>query len=241
MIDLILATLPALLTLTALEIILGFDNLVIIAILTEKLSAKQRPAARRLGLGFALITRVMLLSLAFFTAQLSAPFYVIGDFGISARDVLLLAGGAFLIWKAWVEIRELMTSKNHANKHKLHDALVRVVIQIALMDIVFSFDTVMTAIGLARDLWVMIAAICIAMAAMVWAVDGISNFINRHLRIKILALTYMLLIGAVLLARAAHIEIPDGYIYSALGFSVLAEMVQMGVAHQKNMGRSRAK
>jgi predicted tellurium resistance membrane protein TerC len=202
--------------------------------LTEKLPAARRPTARRLGLGFALITRVMLLSIAFFTAQLSQPFYVIGNFGISWRDVLLFIGGAFLIWKGGAEIRERMTAATHAPKHQLHDALVRVVIQIALMDIVFSFDTVMTAIGLARDLWVMILAIVIAMAAMVWAVDGISNFINRHLRIKILALTYMLLIGAALVAKAFHIDVPDGYLYSALGFSCFAELMQMAVRHHSH-------
>ena len=228
-----LNTLAALLTLTTLEVILGFDNLVIIAILTEKLPSARRPSARQLGLGFALITRVMLLSIAFFTAQLSQPFMHIVDFGISARDVLLLAGGVFLMIKGGTEIREKMQPQDGVHKHRQHDRLLAVVTQIALMDIVFSFDTVMTAIGLARDLWVMITAIVLAMVAMVWAVDGISNFINRHLRIKILALAYMVLIGAALVAQAAHMVVPSGYLYSALGFSALVEFIQMAVHHRR--------
>lgn len=223
----------ALVTLTALEIILGFDNLVIIAILTEKLPPLRRPAARRLGLALALITRVMLLSIAFFTAQLSQPFATVAGFAISARDLLLLAGGAFLIIKGYAEIHhKIIGTPEFERKHKHYDTLLLVALQIALMDIVLSFDTVMTAIGLARDLWVMILAICIAMAAMVLAINVISDFIGRHPRIKTLALCYMLLIGAALIAQAFHIQVSNTYLYSAIAFSCFVELVQTAAARK---------
>jgi len=233
--------LAALVTLTVLEIVLGFDNLVIIAILTERLPPTRRPAARRLGLALALITRVMLLSLAFFTAQLSAPSYYIGDFGISWRDILLLAGGVFLVWKGAAEIRHKITGADVTPaqagakpRHKHYDTLLAVALQIAVMDIVFSFDTVMTAIGLANNLWVMIGAIVIAMAAMVWAVNIISDFIGRHPRVKILALCYVILIGAALVGKAFHLPVPDEYLYSAIAFSCFAEGMQMATARRKH-------
>jgi len=225
----------ALVTLTVLEIVLGFDNLVIIAILTERLPHARRPAARRLGLAFALITRVILLSIAFFTAQLSAPFYYLGDFGISWRDILLLVGGVFLVWKGAAEIRHKITGATESNpRHKHYETLLAVALQIAMMDIVFSFDTVMTAIGLANNLWVMIGAIVIAMAAMVWAVNIISDFIGRHPRVKILALCYVILIGAALVGKAFHLPVPDEYLYSAIAFSCFAEGMQMATARRKH-------
>ncbi len=233
--ELSLNTLAALVTLTALEIILGFDNIVIIAILTERLPPKRRPAARRLGLVLALITRVMLLSIAFFTAQLSAPFYYLGEFGISWRDLLLLAGGLFLVVKGGGEIRnKIMGAEENKSNHRHFDTLLAVALQIAVMDIVFSFDTVMTAIGLANNLWVMIGAIIIAMAAMVAAVNVISDFIMRHPRIKMLALCYVVLIGAALVGKAFHLPIADEYLYSAIAFSCFVEAIQMATSRRRS-------
>ncbi len=235
MMEFSLNALAALVTLTVLEIVLGFDNLVIIAILTERLEPRRRPAARRLGLALALITRVMLLSIAFFTAQLSAPFYYLGDFGISWRDILLLAGGVFLVAKGGGEIREkIKGAAEYKSHHKHFDTLFAVALQIAVMDIVFSFDTVMTAIGLANNLWVMIGAIVIAMAAMVLAVNVISDFIARHPRIKMLALCYVVLIGAALIGKAVHLLIPDEYLYSAIAFSCFVEAIQMATTRRKH-------
>lgn len=221
------AHLGPLLTLSAMEIVLGIDNLVLIAILSDKLPPKQRPLARKLGLGFALLTRCMLLSLIFMLSTLAKPLFTLGvDHPVSVRDVLLLAGGGFLIWKGLKELYEkIMPHDEHESKIKGANALLLVIAQIGFMDIVFSFDSVMTAIGLAEHIGVMITAIIIAMAVMVLAVDPISEFINHNPSIKVLALCYMLLIGVALIFESMHAEIPKGMIYSAMGFSFFVEMM----------------
>lgn len=218
--------LGALFTLAAMEIVLGIDNLVLIAILSDKLPPKQRPLARKLGLGFALITRVMLLSLIFMLSTLVKPVFSIGDHPVSSRDLLLLLGGGFLIWKGIKELYEkIMPDHGGENKVKGANALLLVIMQIGFMDIVFSFDSVMTAIGLAEHIGVMITAIIIAMIVMVLAVDPISEFINHNPSIKVLALCYMLLIGVALIFESMHADIPKGMIYSAMGFSFFVEMM----------------
>lgn len=235
MIDFSADAILALITLTGLEIILGFDNLVVIGILTDKLPPARRPWARRLGLVLALITRVMLLSLAFFAAHLSEPFAEIGGYPVSWRDVLLFAGGAFLIYKGAKEIHEkLSPPADHAAGHKQFSNVAMVVMQIGLVDIVFSFDSVMTAIGLADHLWVMITAIVIAMAAMMVAVNWISEFISRHPRIKMLALAYMLLIGGALVLESVHMELSKTALYLAMGFSVAVEFLHMAAARKSH-------
>lgn len=226
--------LVALLTLAGLEIILGFDNLVVISILTDKLPPARRPWARRLGLLLALITRVMLLSLAFFAAHLSEPLFDFLGMSFSWREILLIAGGIFLIVKGGKEILEkIHHAQETAPKHKQFNSVAMVVMQIGLVDIVFSFDSVMTAIGLAEHLWVMITAIVIAMAAMVLAVNVISDFVSRHPRIKMLALCYMLLIGAALVLEGVHIELPKIALYLAMGFSVMVELLNMAATHKR--------
>ena len=222
-----LDALAALLTLSALEIVLGFDNLVLIAILTERLPPEERPMARRLGLIFALVTRVMLLSLAFFMSNLTATLFALGDHPVSWRDIMLLGGGLFLIAKATLEIHHKIEDKEEAGNVKQFSKTALVIGQIAVMDIIFSFDSVMTAIGMSKDLWVMVTAIVIAMAAMVMAINVISDFISRHPTVKILALSYMILIGMALIAEAAHYEIPKGYLYFAMAFSFGVEIVNM--------------
>jgi predicted tellurium resistance membrane protein TerC len=218
----------ALVTLAGLEIILGFDNLVVIAILTDKLPPRQRPMARRLGLMFALVTRVLLLTLAFYAAHLSQPFGTLAGHPVSWRDVLLLAGGIFLIYKGGKEIYEkIHAAQETSSHHRQFSSVPLVVMQIGLIDIVFSFDSVMTAIGLAEQLWVMVLAIIVAMAAMLLAVNVISDFVSRHPRIKMLALCYMLLIGAALILESLHIELPKVALYLAMGFSFLVEVCNM--------------
>lgn len=218
--------LGALFTLAAMEIVLGIDNLVLIAILSDKLPPAQRPLARKLGLGFALITRVMLLSLIFMLSTLVKPVLHLGDHPVSSRDILLLVGGGFLIWKGIKELYEkIMPDREGESKIKGANALLLVILQIGFMDIVFSFDSVMTAIGLAEHIGVMITAIVIAMAVMVLAVDPISEFINHNPSIKVLALCYMLLIGVALIFESMHADIPKGMVYSAMGFSFFVEMM----------------
>ncbi len=218
----------ALLTLTALEVVLGFDNLVLIAILTERLPPEKRPLARRLGLLFALVSRVALLSLAFFMAQLSEPFLFLFGYGFSWREILLIAGGLFLLAKGTLEIHHKIEDKDDDGSGvKKFGTMQMVIIQIAIMDIVFSFDSVMTAIGVADHLWVMVVAILISMAVMVLAINKISDFISRHPTVKVLALSYMLLIGMALIGEGFHAEIPKGYLYFAMAFSFGVEVINM--------------
>lgn len=232
--DLSFEILLSLLTLAGLEIILGFDNLVVIGILTDKLPPARRPWARRLGLILALVTRLMLLSLAFFAAHLSEPFADIMGHPLSWRDVLLFAGGVFLIYKGGKEILEKIHAAHEtAPQHKQFNSVALVVLQIGLVDIIFSFDSVMSAIGLAQQLWVMIVAITIAMVAMMMAVNKIADFISRHPRIKMLALAYMLLIGAALILESIHVELPKSALYLAMGFSVGVEFLHMA-AHRRH-------
>lgn len=229
----------SLFALAALEIILGFDNLVVISILTDKLPAAQRPWARRLGLLLALVTRVMLLSLAFFAAHLSRPFMDVLGHPISWRDVLLFAGGVFLIYKGGKEIHEkIHAAQEPMHSHKQFSSVAWVVVQIGLVDIIFSFDSVMTAIGLADHLWVMITAIVIAMAAMMLAINKIADFISRHPRIKMLALAYMLLIGGALVLESVHIELSKTALYLAMGFSVMVEGLHMLAARKHRHAES---
>lgn len=225
----------ALFTLTALEVVLGFDNLVLIAILTERLPPENRPIARRMGLLFALVTRVLLLSLAFFMAQLSEPFLHLFGFDFSWRELLLLAGGLFLLAKGTLEIHHKIEDRDDDTSGiKRYGAVPMVIAQIAIMDIVFSFDSVMTAIGVADHLWIMITAIVIAMVVMVMAINAIADFISRHPTIKILALSYMLLIGMALIGEGFHVEIPKGYLYFAMAFSFGVEMINMAIRNKSN-------
>lgn len=216
-----------LLTLSAMEIVLGVDNLVLIAILSDKLPAAQRPAARKIGLMVALATRICLLSLIFMLSTLTKTLFDLGHHPVTARDVLLLAGGGFLIWKGLKELIENLNPESEEHGIKGAGNFVMIILQIGFMDIVFSFDSVMTAIGLAEHIGVMISAIVLAMAVMLLAVDPISNFINRNPSIKTLALCYMLLIGVALIFESMHADIPKGMIYSAMGFSFFVEMMNL--------------
>ncbi len=217
--------LASLLALIVLEIILGIDNLVFLAILTEKLPLKERRKARRLGLMFAWVTRLLLLFSAMWIVQLTHPLFSIGQWSFSARDLFLMVGGGFLIVKATQEIHDEVNedpplARYHAESQS---RLSQVVIQVGLMDIIFSFDSILTAVGLTSHFWVMATAITIAIMVMIYASEPVSHFIHKHPTIKMLALSFLILIGMVLLADGFSFHIPRGYIYVAMGFSLGVE------------------
>jgi predicted tellurium resistance membrane protein TerC len=217
-------------TLTLLEIVLGIDNLILISILSDKLPVEQQKKARRIGLVAALVTRLMLISLAFVISKLEGELFSILGHGFSGRDLLLIAGGLFLMVKGTLEIHHKIEDAPDSPKTiKPPNQFTMVILQIAIMDIIFSFDSVMTAIGVADHLPIMIAAILISMVFMVLAVDGLSAFIARHPTVKVLALSYMLLIGMALVGDSMGFHIPKGYLYFSMAFSMFVEFVNMAV------------
>ncbi|WCL55731.1 TerC family protein [Gimibacter soli] len=223
----------AFITLTALEIVLGIDNLIVISILTDRLKPEEQASARKLGLAAALVTRLMLLSLAFFIAQMEAPLFTAFGEEFSWRDLLLIAGGLFLLAKGTLEIHHNIEDKEADERRVRHAAFMAVIFQIAVMDIVFSFDSVMTAVGIADHLSVMVAAILISMIIMVLAVNQVAGFINRHPTVKILGLSYMLLIGLTLIGDGLGQHIPKGYLYFAMAFSFFVEVLNMTARNRK--------
>ncbi len=219
----------ALLTLTVLEIVLGIDNIVFISILTDALPQAERPKARQLGLGLALVTRILLLLSLSWIIQLEDPLFTMPFFniGISGRDLILMGGGLFLIYKATHEIHDKLEGKQGHAGAKVAASLAAVVIQIGLLDMVFSLDSVITAVGMARELIVMITAVIIAVIIMLMASTPLSEFVSHHPTVKILALSFLLLIGTSLIAEGLHQHIEKGYVYFAMGFSVFVEMLNL--------------
>lgn len=225
----------ALLTLTILEIVLGIDNIIFISILSSKLPESQQGKARQIGLLAALGTRVLLLLSISWVVKLTDPLFSVFHFGISGRDLILLGGGLFLLAKATHEIH--VNLEGHVEEeHKENTKKISfwgVITQIALLDIVFSLDSVITAVGMADDLAVMIIAVIIAIGIMLFAATPLSDFVNRHPTVKILALSFLLLIGFSLLVEGLHQHISKGYIYFAMGFSVFVEMLNLRVRNKK--------
>jgi predicted tellurium resistance membrane protein TerC len=219
----------ALLTLTVLEIVLGIDNIVFISILSDRLPRDQQPRARRLGLGLAMITRILLLLSLSWLIHLETPLFNIFSLGISGRDLILLIGGLFLIYKSTHEIHDKLEGKEGEASAKVAASLMAVVIQIGLLDIIFSLDSVITAVGMANNIAIMIGAVIIAVMIMMAASDPISEFVNQHPTVKILALSFLLLIGTSLIVEGLHQEIPKGYIYFAMAFSVFVEVLNLRV------------
>ncbi|MXV13975.1 TerC family protein [Hufsiella ginkgonis] len=229
----------SLLTLTVLEIVLGIDNIIFISILAGKLPSSQQKKARQLGLGLAMITRVLLLLSLTWIMTLTAPLFNIGSWigitegdwheklAISGRDLILLVGGLFLIYKSTHEIHEKLEGDEHTDTGKKAMSFTGTIVQILLLDIVFSLDSVITAVGMAEHIEIMIAAVVIAVGIMMVSAGGISNFVNNHPTVKMLALSFLLLIGVSLLAEALEQHIPKGYIYFAMAFSVLVEMLNL--------------
>lgn len=224
----------ALLTLTVLEIVLGIDNIVFISILSGKLPKEKQKKARQTGLALALITRVLLLLSLSWVMSLTAPLFTVIHQEISGRDLILLIGGLFLIYKATAEIHEKLEGENHDTEIKGKVNFTSVIAQILVLDVVFSLDSVITAVGMANHIEVMIAAVVIAVIIMLFAAESISKFVNQHPTVKMLALSFLVLIGVSLLAEGLDQHIPKGYIYFAMAFSVLVEMLNLRLKKKAN-------
>ena len=220
----------ALLTLTLLEIVLGIDNIVFISILAGKLPAAKRRRARMVGLALAMGTRILLLLSLAWIMRLTRPWFTLGPQEISGRDLILLLGGMFLLWKSTHEIHERLEGAADAPEQKQTrkaNTMASVLTQIALLDIVFSLDSVITAVGMAKEVSIMIAAIVVSVGIMMWASGPLGDFVEQHPTVKMLALSFLLLIGMALVAEGFHQHIPKGYIYFAMGFSVFVEMLNL--------------
>ncbi len=217
----------SLLTLTGLEIVLGIDNVIFISILAGKLPADQQPRARSLGLSLALITRIALLASIAWIAKLTAPLFSVFDHGVSGRDLILLLGGLFLLVKSTMEIHHKLEGEEGGANPKGAARFGAVLVQIMLLDVVFSLDSVITAVGMAQHLPVMITAVVLSMGVMLLAAGSISDFVNKHPTLKILALSFLLLIGTTLIAEGMGFHIPKGYVYFAMAFSFGVEMLNL--------------
>ncbi len=220
----------SLLTLTALEIVLGIDNIIFIAILAGKLPAEQQAKARKLGLMLALITRILLLLSLTWIMGLTKPLFTLPilQSGVSGRDLVLLLGGLFLIWKSVREVHEKLEDEDgHATAGRGRASFASVIVQILLLDIVFSLDSVITAVGMADNIWVMITAVIIALGVMLVFATRISDFVNQHPTLKMLALSFLILIGVTLLGEGLHFHIPKGYIYFSMAFAFAVEMLNL--------------
>lgn len=243
-------TLIALATLTFLEIVLGVDNIIFISILSGKLPAGQQVRARRVGLLGAMLTRVLLLFSLAWIIRLTRPLFTALHHEVTGRDIILIVGGLFLLAKSTIEIHERLEGEEGHGSARVAASFASVIVQIMLLDIVFSLDSVITAVGMVDQVWVMIAAVIISVAIMMAAAEPISAFVHRHPTVKMLALSFLLLIGLSLLLEGFGQHIPKGYIYFAMGFSVFVEMINLRIraraaapvhlrdAYVKDQGRS---
>jgi predicted tellurium resistance membrane protein TerC len=219
----------ALATLTALEIILGVDNVIFISILAGKLPQQDQARARRLGLTAAMVMRILLLFSLAWIIRLTAPLFTVAGQAISGRDLILIGGGLFLLAKATLEIHERLEGHEGHGKPAAAPSFAAVILQIMLLDVVFSLDSVITAVGMANDLAIMVAAVVLAVGVMMLSAASISGFVGRHPTVKILALSFLMLIGMSLVGEGLDLHIPKGYIYFAMGFSVFVEMINLRV------------
>lgn len=217
----------ALITLTMLEIVLGIDNIIFISILTGKLPLHQQPRARTLGLGFAMITRLLLLFSLVWLTRLTAPLFTVLEWEISVRDLVLIIGGAFLIAKSTMELHNsLEGEEDHAASASAHGFSL-IIVQIAIIDLVFSLDSVITAVGMAQHIEVMALAIVIAVMFMMLFAGTVSRFIGSHPTLKVLALSFLLMVGLALIADGLDFHIPKGYIYVSMAFSIFVEALNI--------------
>jgi predicted tellurium resistance membrane protein TerC len=217
----------AFLTLVMLEIVLGIDNIIFISILSGKLPSEQQPRARFIGLSLALVIRVILLFSLSWVISLTAPLFTVLGQSISGRDLILLAGGLFLLGKATFEIHENLEGEEGHASRSVRASFVSVIIQIIILDAVFSLDSVITAIGMVEEVWIMISAVVVAIAFMMLFAAPVGAFVAKHPTIKMLALSFLLLIGLTLIVEAFDVHIPKGYIYFAMGFSVFVELLNL--------------
>ena len=215
------------LTLVVLEIVLGIDNIIFLSVLVERLPKIQRGSARILGLGFAMFTRIALLFSITWLATLRNPLFRAFGTDVSGRDLILFAGGLFLIVKTLMEFRDMLKGKVRARKPGVMNSFLMIIIQIGIIDIVFSLDSVFTAVGLAKHIEVMVAAIVISVLVMMVVSAGVSRFIERYPSIKVLALAFLVLVGAALIADSLELDIPQGYLYFAMAFAVAVEWINI--------------
>jgi predicted tellurium resistance membrane protein TerC len=223
----------ALLTLTTLEVVLGIDNIIFVAILADRVKPELRVKARQLGLGLAVGTRILLLASIVWIMRLTAPLFTVLDREISGRDLILIIGGVFLLFKSTREIHHKLEGDEDGQESAGAASFFGVIFQIALLDIVFSLDSVITAVGVADDLAVMVIAVLVAGFFMIVAANPVSDFVSRHPTVKMLALSFLLLIGMSLIAEGMDQHIPKGYIYFAMGFSIFVEMLNLTVKSKR--------
>ncbi|MXN52786.1 CBS domain-containing protein [Shinella sp. AETb1-6] len=223
-----------LVTLIVLEVVLGIDNLVFIAILADKLPPEQRHRARVVGLSLALIMRILLLFSISWIVTLTQPLFSLGDFSFSGRDLILIAGGAFLLAKGTMELHERLEGAHKPKQGKVaHAVFWQVIVQIVILDAVFSLDSVITAVGMVNNLWVMITAVCVAMAIMIAASKPLMGFVSKHPTVVILCLGFLLMIGFSLIVEGFGFHLPKGYLYAAIGFSILIEAANQLGRHNR--------
>ena len=221
--------LVALITLTFLEIVLGVDNVIFISILASKLPSARQDLARRVGLLAAMVMRILLLLSIVWIIRLTTPLFYILERPISGRDLILIGGGLFLLAKATIEIHDRLEGEEGQSSKRVHPSFAAVITQIVLLDIVFSLDSVITAVGMADEITIMVTAVILAVGVMMFSAGPISAFVNRHPTVKVLALSFLLLIGIALVGDGLGMHIPKGYIYFAMGFSTFVEMINVRV------------
>lgn len=219
--------------LSVMEIVLGIDNVIFISIVVNRLPDKQRPQARAIGLGLALVFRLVLLSMLSYLAHLTQPWFTVLEHGVTGRDIVLLGGGLFLMAKTTHEIHANVADDGGEQEFKERTTLMGVIVQVVILDIVFSFDSVLTAIGLSNHVPVMMLAVVISLVVMLAFSGYISDFIERNPTMKMLALSFLMLIGFLLVAESFHVEVPKGYIYFAMAFSFGVELLNMQIRKRK--------
>ena len=217
----------AFLTLVALELVLGVDNVIFISILAGKLPVEQQARARTTGIMMAVVTRILLLLSLSWIIGLTDPLFTVIGFEISGRDLVLLAGGLFLLWKSVHEIHQKLEGAEGESSAKVRGAFWSVIFQIMLLDIVFSLDSVITAVGMVDEIVIMIAAVVIAASVMVFTATPLANFVERHPTVKMLALAFLVVVGVVLIAEGFGHHVPKGYVYTAMAFSLVVEMLNI--------------
>ncbi len=222
-------------TLTALELVLGIDNVIFISILVDKLPVQQREFARRLGLFFAMFMRIGLLLVLSWLVGLTAPLFTVLKQGISGRDLILILGGLFLLWKSTMEIHQLMEGTEGHSSSAVKAAFGAVIVQIIIIDLVFSFDSIITAVGMVNEIPIMVAAVVVSVALMMLFAGPIGRFVSAHPTVKMLALTFLFVIGVALIGEGFDKAVPKGYIYFAMAFSVCVEMLNLRA--RRNAGR----